>query len=153
MSATEIIGVKYLHGVFVEYANQGVLITGAPGVGKSTLGLELVTNGASLIADDLVRVIKINNIVYGQLPNNQYTGLLHLRQSGFVSVDHLHKRAASKRISKLTVIILLSTDWQVLENLTFSYQSILDVNIPFYSIHTSNTDAIYSIINSVAKMN
>lgn len=153
MNIAETSDVQYFHGVFIQYANQGVLITGNPGVGKSTLALKLVSNGGCLIADDLVKMMKVNHTIYGQLPNHQYAGLLHLRQSGFVSVDQFHENAATKKACKLTVIISLSTEWQALKTLSPSHQFILGINIPFYSIHTSNTDAIYSIIDSVAKMN
>lgn len=41
-----------LHGVFMEIAGQGVLLSGASGSGKSELALELITRGHRLIADD-----------------------------------------------------------------------------------------------------
>ena len=39
-------------GVLVEVLGEGVLLTGASGVGKSELALELVSRGARLIVDD-----------------------------------------------------------------------------------------------------
>lgn len=41
-----------LHGVFMEIAGLGVLLSGASGSGKGELALELVTRGHRLIADD-----------------------------------------------------------------------------------------------------
>src|SRR6185503_10816446 len=43
-----------LHGVFMDVLGLGVLITGESGVGKSELGLELISRGHGLVADDVV---------------------------------------------------------------------------------------------------
>ena len=42
--------------MLVEIAGSGVLIEGAPGIGKSTLALELLDRGHRLIADDVIEV-------------------------------------------------------------------------------------------------
>jgi len=41
-----------LHGTSVEIQGSGVLICGKPGMGKSSLALQLIDRGALLIADD-----------------------------------------------------------------------------------------------------
>lgn len=46
-----------LHGSAVAIAGRAVLITGAPGAGKTTLALEMVALGATLVADDRVQVV------------------------------------------------------------------------------------------------
>jgi len=47
------------HGVFLDVLGMGVLITGDSGVGKSELGLELVSRGSGLVADDVVELYRI----------------------------------------------------------------------------------------------
>jgi HPr kinase/phosphorylase len=47
------------HGVFMDVLGLGVLITGDSGVGKSELGLELITRGHGLVADDVVEISRI----------------------------------------------------------------------------------------------
>ena len=47
------------HGVFVDVLGVGVLLTGDSGVGKSELGLELISRGHGLVADDVVEVSRI----------------------------------------------------------------------------------------------
>ncbi|MFQ5345949.1 MAG: HPr(Ser) kinase/phosphatase, partial [Mariprofundus sp.] len=46
--------VLYQHGVYMDIFGLGVLITGASGIGKSEIGLELISRGHRLIADDMV---------------------------------------------------------------------------------------------------
>ena len=47
------------HGVFVDVLGVGVLLTGDSGVGKSELGLELISRGHGLVADEVVEVSRI----------------------------------------------------------------------------------------------
>lgn len=47
------------HGVFMDVLGLGVLITGDSGVGKSELGLELISRGHGLVADDVVEIARI----------------------------------------------------------------------------------------------
>src|SRR6185369_7433006 len=47
------------HGVFMDVLGLGVLITGDSGVGKSELGLELISRGHGLVADDVVEISRI----------------------------------------------------------------------------------------------
>ena len=49
-----------MHGVFMDILGLGVLITGESGQGKSELGLELVSRGHGLVADDAVDLARIN---------------------------------------------------------------------------------------------
>jgi HPr kinase/phosphorylase len=43
-----------MHGVFMDILGLGVMITGESGLGKSELGLELISRGNGLVADDAV---------------------------------------------------------------------------------------------------
>ncbi|MDA0225385.1 MAG: HPr(Ser) kinase/phosphatase, partial [Proteobacteria bacterium] len=47
------------HGVFMDVLGMGVLITGESGVGKSELGLELISRGHGLVADDVVEISRL----------------------------------------------------------------------------------------------
>ena len=47
------------HGVFMDVLGLGVLITGDSGVGKSELGLELISRGHGLVADDVVEISRV----------------------------------------------------------------------------------------------
>jgi HPr kinase/phosphorylase len=47
------------HGVCMDVLGLGVLITGESGVGKSELGLELISRSHGLVADDIVDIARI----------------------------------------------------------------------------------------------
>ena len=47
------------HGVFMDILGMGVLLTGESGLGKSELGLELISRGHGLVADDAVDFFRI----------------------------------------------------------------------------------------------
>ena len=48
------------HGVFMDILGLGVLLTGESGLGKSELGLELISRGHGLVADDAVDIFRIS---------------------------------------------------------------------------------------------
>ncbi|HEY8710893.1 MAG TPA: HPr kinase/phosphorylase, partial [Burkholderiaceae bacterium] len=48
------------HGVFMDILGIGVLITGESGLGKSELGLELISRGHGLVADDAVDLYRVS---------------------------------------------------------------------------------------------
>ncbi len=49
-----------MHGVFMDILGLGLLITGESGLGKSELGLELISLGNGLVADAAVDFFRIN---------------------------------------------------------------------------------------------
>jgi HPr kinase/phosphorylase len=58
-----------MHGVFMDILGLGVMITGESGLGKSELGLELISRGNGLVADDAVDLFRINQTtIEGTLP-------------------------------------------------------------------------------------
>ena len=58
-----------VHGVFMEVMQLGVLLSGASGVGKSELALELLNRGHRLIADDAPEFLRLaSGGVLGRCP-------------------------------------------------------------------------------------
>ena len=53
-----------MHGVFMDILGLGVMITGESGLGKSELGLELISRGNGLVADDAVDLYRINQTTH-----------------------------------------------------------------------------------------
>lgn len=81
------------HATLVSVSNQGVLIRGAPGVGKSSLALQLLKNGAALIADDLTWLKAHQDYLMGYA-DPHYRGQIAIRGIGIIDVAHVFGASA-----------------------------------------------------------
>jgi HPr kinase/phosphorylase len=75
-----------LHATCVAVADQGVLILGGSGKGKSALGLELMAFGARLVADDRTIVTRIGSQIIATCPPH-IQGLIEARGIGLLQAD------------------------------------------------------------------
>src|SRR3546814_18754621 len=78
-----------LHGVFMRVHEIGVLLTGASGVGKSELALELLARGHQLIADDTVDFSLRQRSVIGRAPR-LLRGFLEAPSPGLLNIAALY---------------------------------------------------------------
>lgn len=97
---------QYQHGVFMEVAGSGVLITGASGIGKSELALELLSRGHRLIADDAPYFIRGHQGIEGHCPE-RIRDLLEVRGLGIINVRSLFGDDALKPHKNLRLLIEL----------------------------------------------
>ncbi|MES2911050.1 MAG: HPr kinase/phosphorylase, partial [Pseudomonadota bacterium] len=75
-----------MHGVFMDILGMGVMITGESGLGKSELGLELISRGHGLVADDAVDLYRINQTtIEGRCPD-LLQNLLEVRGIGLLDI-------------------------------------------------------------------
>ncbi len=96
-----------MHGVFMDILGLGVLITGESGLGKSELGLELITRGNGLIADDVVEFDRINqNTLEGRCPE-LLQNLLEVRGIGLLDIRAIFGETAVRRKMRLRLIVHL----------------------------------------------
>jgi HPr kinase/phosphorylase len=95
------------HGVFLDVLGMGVLITGDSGVGKSELGLELISRGSGLIADDVVELYRIGpETVEGRCPN-LLKDFLEVRGLGVLNIRTIFGEAALRPRKNLKLIVHL----------------------------------------------
>jgi HPr kinase/phosphorylase len=82
----------------------GVLITGESGVGKSELGLELISRGHGLVADDVVEISRIAvNTLEGRCPP-LLKDFLEVRGLGLLNIRTIFGETAVRRKMKLRLI-------------------------------------------------
>ena len=92
------------HGVFMDVLGLGVLITGESGVGKSELGLELISRGHGLVADDVVEISRIAvNTLEGRCPP-MLMDFLEVRGLGLLNIRTIFGETAVRRKMKLRLI-------------------------------------------------
>jgi HPr kinase/phosphorylase len=96
-----------MHGVFMDILGLGVLITGESGLGKSELGLELVSRGNGLVADDSVDLYRINQTtIEGRCPE-LLQNLLEVRGIGLLDIRSIFGETAVRRRMRLKLIVHL----------------------------------------------
>lgn len=93
------------HGVYIEVYNLGVFLTGASGVGKSELGLALISRGHRLISDDITRFTRISpDEIDGHSPD-LLTDFMEVRGLGIVNIRAMFGANALKRNKSLRLIV------------------------------------------------
>jgi len=123
------------HGVFLDVLGVGVLITGDSGVGKSELGLELITRGNGLVADDVTELFRISpETLEGRCPE-LLRDFLEVRGLGMLNIRTMFGETAVRRKKSLKLIVHLHRpvggDLSQLERLPIdaSYQEVLGIKI------------------------
>ena len=95
------------HGVFMDILGLGVLITGESGMGKSELGLELVSRGHGLVADDAVDFFRVSQTaIEGRCPE-LLLNLLEVRGIGLLDIKAIFGETAVRRKMRLKLIVHL----------------------------------------------
>ena len=127
---------KRIHSTSVVIDDNGVLILGDSGSGKSDLALRLIDNGATLISDDISICRKNSNNIYLYCPP-EIRGLLEVREIGIITVPFVEK-------IKLRLVVNLKSN----NNERFPKDSsfrILGIKIPIINIEGKNSSAVAKI--------
>ena len=96
-----------MHGVLMDVLGVGILITGESGLGKSELGLELVSRGHGLVADDVVELSRVGpNTIEGHCPK-LLANLLEVRGLGLLDIKAIFGETAVRRKMRLRMIVHL----------------------------------------------
>ena len=96
-----------MHGVFLDILGMGVMITGESGLGKSELGLELISRGHGLVADDAVDLFRINQTSIEGRCSDLLQNLLEVRGIGLLDIKAIFGETAVRRQMRLQLIVHL----------------------------------------------
>jgi len=95
------------HGVCMDVLGLGVLITGDSGVGKSELGLELISRGHGLVADDVVDISRIApNTLEARCPA-LLKDYLEVRGLGLLNIRTIFGETAVRPKMRLRLVVHL----------------------------------------------
>ncbi|MEM6453822.1 MAG: HPr(Ser) kinase/phosphatase [Acidobacteriota bacterium] len=130
-----LVPVTYKHAVLLEVYGLGVLIIGSSGVGKSEAGLDLVTRGHSLVADDRVTIRRYPNGELIGYSEGACKHLMELRGLGIINIKDLFGLAAIRERKTIDLVVELEP-WQEGQlydrlGLDESVYSILDTPVPY----------------------
>jgi HPr kinase/phosphorylase len=95
------------HGVFMDILGLGVLLTGESGLGKSELGLELISRGHGLVADDAVDIYRTaQTSLEGRCPP-LLANLLEVRGIGLLDIKAIFGETAVRRKMRVHLLVHL----------------------------------------------
>lgn len=122
-----------LHGVLVDVDGVGILITGESGIGKSETALELIKKNHRLVADDAVRIIKLDEETLLGKSTDIIEHFMEIRGLGIIDVKALYGIGAVKSSKKIDMVVHLETwdDTKYYDRLGLddNYTEILDTKI------------------------
>ena len=127
---------KRIHSSSIVIDDNGVLILGDSGSGKSDLALRLIDNGATLISDDVSICKKNLNNIYLYCPP-EIKGLLEVREIGIITVPFVERIKL-----KLVVNLKSKNNERFPEDIYFK---ILGIKIPLIHIDGKNSSAVAKI--------
>ena len=95
-----------LHGCMVDMRGVGVLIIGKSGSGKSETAIGLLERGASLVADDMVRIKYVGGELTATSPDLS-RGYMEIRGIGIVNVANLYGLASIRPDKRVDLVVML----------------------------------------------
>ena len=100
----------HLHSVLLDVFGLGVLILGESGIGKSECALDLIDRGHRLVADDVVEIKRMGDILVGVSPDLTRFHM-ELRGLGVLNIKDLYG-VSSMRLSKRVELVIQLERWE-----------------------------------------
>ncbi len=125
-----------LHASAVRLSGKGVVLTGRSGRGKSDLALQMIDRGATLIADDQVRISREGDRLWADAPA-RLTGLIEIRGVGILRFPHIR--------SALDLVVDLDVDDEETRLPTALRETWHDIDLPKIRIYGKGPAAFAKI--------
>ncbi len=100
----------HLHSVLLDVFGLGVLILGESGIGKSECALDLIDRGHRLVADDVVEIKRMGDVLVGVSPDLTRFHM-ELRGLGVLNIKDLYGVSAM-RLSKRVELVIQLERWE-----------------------------------------
>lgn len=142
-------------GAFVVIQGLGVLILGKSGVGKSDCVLELISRGHIFVADDCVRLKKINSHHILGLNPAKSGFPAHIRGLGILDIEKIFGPKHVKKSCPIDLVVKLEK-WQKKKlyldvKIKNTSHEILGVKFPSLSLPLSSTRSVATLIETAAR--
>jgi HPr kinase/phosphorylase len=100
----------HVHAVLLDVFGLGVLILGESGIGKSECALDLIDRGHRLVADDVVEIKRLGDVLEGASPDlTRYH--MELRGLGVLNIKDLYG-VSSIRLAKRVELVVQLERWE-----------------------------------------
>lgn len=142
------------HGVLLDVYGVGVMITGESGVGKSECALELIKHGHQLVADDVVDIARVGQVLWGESPE-MVRDFMELRGVGIVDIKEIFGIGSVVRRMKIDMVIHLELwhegrDYDRLGN-SEKTMDVLGVNLPMIELPVRPGRSLSTIVEIAAR--
>ena len=97
-----------VHACMVDMRGVGVLILGKSGSGKSETAIGLLERGASLVADDMVRIRRVSDELVATAPDLS-RGYMEIRGIGIINVANLYGLASIRPDKRIDLVVTLKS--------------------------------------------
>lgn len=94
------------HGVMMSVAGTGIFIRGRPGIGKSSIALDLLQRGHQLIADDVTDFYTLHQDLLAEAPA-KLAGKLHSRELGLIDIHRIFGPQAYQQHQRVDLLVHL----------------------------------------------
>lgn len=146
--------ISLIHGNFIVIEEMGILLTGPPNCGKSTLTLALIDRGHRFVCDDVVEVVKVDQALIGKT-NHTLKHQLAIRGAGIFDIAKLFGSKAIMREHRLDLMVALklNTDTPIPTQLNpdISTKTINNTLIPEIQLIFENINLLTSILELIVK--
>jgi HPr kinase/phosphorylase len=100
----------HVHAVLLDVFGLGVLILGESGIGKSECALDLIDRGHRLVADDVVEIKRLGDVLEGVSPDLTRNHM-ELRGLGVLNIKDLYG-VSSIRLAKRVELVVQLERWE-----------------------------------------
>ncbi len=145
-----------VHATMIEVAGIGVLIEGAPGIGKSETALGLIKRGYALVADDCttIRRASDNRLIGSASKVTQY--YMEIRGLGIIHVPSIYGVGSVRGDKRVDLVVTLERQGDVLSDIDRTGENTLTksfhgIDVPHVIIPVAPGRDIVNIVETVAQ--